>query len=110
MDECRFDNWTRMLGALQDRRAAVRELAGAGVASFFLLHNALQAGRLAAPAFLRGQNLNNKLNIAFIGSGGRGSVSLAELTIRYWFADAGTTPLVPCPSWTASRRSSQSPT
>src|SRR5688500_14393850 len=34
-----------------------------------------------APAFLRGQNLNNKLNIAFIGSGGRGSVSLAELTM-----------------------------
>ena len=23
MDECRFDNWTRMLGALQDRRAAL---------------------------------------------------------------------------------------
>lgn len=32
MDECRFDNWTRMLGALQDRRAAVKELAGAGAA------------------------------------------------------------------------------
>ena len=32
MDECRFDNWTRMLGALQDRRAAVRELAAAGAA------------------------------------------------------------------------------
>jgi hypothetical protein len=32
MDECRFDNWTRMLGALQDRRAAVKELAAAGAA------------------------------------------------------------------------------
>src|SRR5437660_12012834 len=34
-----------------------------------------------APAFLRGQNLNNKLNIAFIASGGRANASLAELTI-----------------------------
>ncbi len=32
MDECRFDNWTRMLAALQDRRAAVKELAAAGAA------------------------------------------------------------------------------
>ncbi len=32
MDECRFDNWTRLLGGLQDRRAALRELAGAGTA------------------------------------------------------------------------------
>src|SRR3954470_926593 len=34
-----------------------------------------------APAFLRGQNLNNKLNIAFIGCGGRANASLGELTI-----------------------------
>jgi len=34
-----------------------------------------------APAFLRGQNLNNKLNIAFIACGGRGNASLAELTV-----------------------------
>ena len=34
-----------------------------------------------APAFLRGQNLNNKLNIAFIACGGRGRTSLAELTV-----------------------------
>jgi hypothetical protein len=34
-----------------------------------------------APAFLRGQNLNNKLNIAFIGSGGRGNANLNELTL-----------------------------
>src|SRR5579864_9553138 len=34
-----------------------------------------------APAFLRGQNLNNKLNIAFIACGGRANASLAELTI-----------------------------
>lgn len=32
MDDCRFDNWTRMLGKLQDRRTALKELAGAGVA------------------------------------------------------------------------------
>jgi hypothetical protein len=34
-----------------------------------------------APAFLRGQNLNNKLNIAFIACGGRANASLAELTV-----------------------------
>jgi predicted dehydrogenase len=34
-----------------------------------------------APAFLRGQNLNNKLNIAFIAAGGRANASLRELTI-----------------------------
>ena len=32
MDDCRFDNWTRMLGALQDRRAALKEVAAAGAA------------------------------------------------------------------------------
>src|ERR1051326_9460782 len=35
----------------------------------------------AAPAFLRGQNLNNRLNIAFIACGGRANASLAELTV-----------------------------
>ena len=34
-----------------------------------------------APAFLRGQNLNNKLNIAFIACGGRALASLGELTM-----------------------------
>src|SRR4051812_16592000 len=34
-----------------------------------------------APAILRGQNLNNKLNIAFIACGGRANTSLGELTI-----------------------------
>ena len=34
-----------------------------------------------APALLRGQNLNNKLNIAFIACGGRGNASLKELTV-----------------------------
>ena len=35
----------------------------------------------AAPAILRGQNLNNKLNIAFIACGGRATASLGELTV-----------------------------
>src|SRR3954464_1522585 len=34
-----------------------------------------------APAILRGQNLNSKLNIAFIACGGRANASLAELTV-----------------------------
>src|SRR5438874_13527589 len=43
---------------------------------------ALAAGLVSgAPAFLRGQNLNNKLNIAFIACGGRANASLAELTL-----------------------------
>ena len=40
------------------------------------------AGVIAgAPAFLRGQNLNNKLNIAFIACGGRARSNLNELTM-----------------------------
>src|SRR3954464_14833539 len=40
------------------------------------------AGVIAgAPAFLRGQNLNNKLNIAFIACGGRANASFSELTV-----------------------------
>src|SRR3954465_3262265 len=35
----------------------------------------------SAPAFLRGQNLNSKLDIAFIACGGRANASLGELTI-----------------------------
>ncbi len=35
------------------------------------------AASLAAPSFLRGQNLNNKLNIAVIGCGGRGGFSVS---------------------------------
>src|SRR5256885_4991682 len=43
---------------------------------------AIAVGIIAgAPAFLRGQNLNNKLNIAFIACGGRASASLSELTV-----------------------------
>src|SRR3954465_1463789 len=33
----------------------------------------------AAPALLRGQNLNNKLNIAVIATGGRGGSNLASV-------------------------------
>src|SRR5437763_9199561 len=39
------------------------------------------AGGLAAfPAFLRGQNLNNKLNIAVIATGGRGGANLGSVS------------------------------
>jgi len=42
----------------------------------------LTAGMITgAPAFLCGQNLNNKLNIAFIACGGRANASLRELTL-----------------------------
>src|ERR1041385_4595054 len=46
------------------------------------LGRALAVGLVSgAPAFVRAQNLNNKLNIAFIACGGRANASLAELTI-----------------------------
>ena len=32
MDECRFDNLTRMMASLKDRRAALRDMTGAGLA------------------------------------------------------------------------------
>src|SRR3974390_129065 len=48
----------------------------------FVSRTAVAAGVIVgAPAFLRGQNLNNKLNIAFIAAGGRANASLAELTV-----------------------------
>src|SRR3954462_12238032 len=48
----------------------------------FARRTLMAAGVMAgAPAILRGQNLNNKLNIAFIACGGRASASLGELTI-----------------------------
>lgn len=41
----------------------------------------LAAGALTtAPAFLRGKNLNDKLNVAIIGSGGRGGTSIDEIS------------------------------
>jgi len=44
---------------------------------------ALATGVLVAgaPALLRGRNLNDRLNIAFIGSGGRANTNLRELTL-----------------------------
>src|SRR6266545_3856521 len=36
-------------------------------------------GTLVAPAFLRGQNLNSKLNVAIIGAGGRGGSNMGDV-------------------------------
>ncbi len=36
-------------------------------------------GTLTAPAFLRGQNLNSKLNVAIVGAGGRGGSNMGEI-------------------------------
>src|SRR5580765_2130472 len=38
------------------------------------------AGMMVAPAFVRGQNLNNKLNIAIIGAGGRGGSNMGSVS------------------------------
>ena len=51
------------------RREFVGGLAAAGIVT-------------SAPALLRGRNLNDKLNIAFIGCGGRGLTNINELTVR----------------------------
>src|SRR5437588_6833534 len=48
------------------RRQFGKVLAGAAV------------GALSAPAIVRGRNLNEKLNIAMIGSGGRGGYNLKQ--------------------------------
>jgi predicted dehydrogenase len=47
----------------------------------FLHSSALAAGAtvLGAPALLRGQNLNNKLNVAVVGCGGRGGGNMSEV-------------------------------
>jgi predicted dehydrogenase len=58
---------------MRGRRITRREFVGGAVAAAGII--------TGAPAFLRGQNLNNKLNIAFIGSGGRGLANLSELTL-----------------------------
>jgi predicted dehydrogenase len=59
--------------ARKNRTLTRREFVGGAVTA---------AGVVAgAPALLRGQNLNSKLDIAFIGAGGRANASLRELTI-----------------------------
>ncbi len=45
----------------------------------FIKTAAMGAGVLAAPAVLRGRNLNDKLNLAIIGSGGRGAANMARV-------------------------------
>ncbi len=47
----------------------------------FLQASAVAAGAatFAAPAILRGRNLNEKLNIAVIGSGGRGAANMRSV-------------------------------
>ena len=55
------------------RKVTRREFVGGAIAAGAVFSQ--------APALLRGQNLNNKLNIAFIACGGRGRASLNELTL-----------------------------
>src|SRR4051812_7909252 len=55
-------------GDQQSRRQFARVIAGAA------------AGTFAAPAVLRGPNLNEKLNIAIIGCGGRGASNLEDVS------------------------------
>ncbi|MEY4006384.1 MAG: Inositol 2-dehydrogenase, partial [Verrucomicrobiota bacterium] len=42
----------------------------------FARRSLASAAVVAAPAFLRGQNLNGRMNIAVIGTGGRGGGNL----------------------------------
>ncbi len=55
------------------RHVTRREFVGSAIAAGAVLAH--------APAVLRGQNLNSKLNIAVIGAGGRGRASINELTL-----------------------------
>src|SRR3954447_19620769 len=64
------------------KRSAKMRSAGGMTRREFVGRTLTTAGVIAgAPAILRGQNLNSKLNIAFIACGGRANASLAELTI-----------------------------
>src|SRR5215210_2727373 len=70
------------------KRSAMMRSARGMTRREFVGRTLMTAGMLAgAPAILRGQNLNNKLNIAFIGCGGRGSASRGELT--FWREGGG---------------------
>ncbi|HEY4312039.1 MAG TPA: Gfo/Idh/MocA family oxidoreductase [Pirellulales bacterium] len=62
----RVTKHSRQAGAM-DRRRFLGTAAMAGAATF------------AAPAFLRGRNLNDKLNIAVIGCGGRGASNMQSV-------------------------------
>src|SRR6476659_9919941 len=63
-------------------KKTTHRLVSHGITRRQFVRRGLAAGLVsAAPAFLRGQNLNNKLNIAFIACGGRANASLGELTI-----------------------------
>jgi hypothetical protein len=55
------------------RQMTRREFVGGAIAAAGVM--------TGAPALLRGQNLNNKLDIAFIACGGRANASLGELTM-----------------------------
>ena len=57
----------------QRRRITRRQFVGGALAA---------AGAITgAPALLRGRNLNNKLNLAFIACGGRANTNISELTM-----------------------------
>ena len=59
---------------IRQRRMTRREFVSGALAT---------AGAIAgAPALLRGRNLNDKLDIAFIACGGRALTSISELKIQ----------------------------
>ena len=68
------------------------------------MRNSTSAGVITgAPAILRGRNLNDKLDIAFIACGGRALASINELTMKPGAASANTgrspdAPLAPHPA------------
>src|SRR5687767_985222 len=70
----RSDAMSKWVRSRRQREMTRREFVGGAVTAAGLI--------TGAPAFLRGQNLNNKLRIAFIACGGRANASLNELTIR----------------------------
>ena len=80
----------KMTNKTRQRRMTRREFVGAAVAGGGAL--------LGAPALLRGRNLNDKLDIAFIACGGRAIANLKELTRTPWSdRPGGATPAAPHP-------------
>ena len=70
-------------GSHTEKRSATKKARHSQITRREFVGGALAAGAVVsgAPAFLRGQNLNSKLDIAFIGAGGRGNANIRELTI-----------------------------
>lgn len=62
-----------------ERSTPISKTSAAGRRDFLKALSVSAVGTLAAPAFLRGADLNNKLNVAIIGTGGAGTFKMMNI-------------------------------